>query len=158
MAVLKVLESLVRQLAESSPTAAETVATRLAGIEAESGSPSQADYIDLLKATSNESNATFFILDALDESPPDAQFDLLQVFSSIDANICIFSRPLKGMQSVVQASLRDVVFIEVAAQDQDIELMIAERLERSPDFRELLQDDTVKQEVIDKVKKKARGM
>lgn len=47
--------------------------------------PNQRDLLQLLSHLSKQFRVTFFVLDGVDEAPPDSQFDLVEAISSIQA-------------------------------------------------------------------------
>ncbi|KAH6871672.1 hypothetical protein BKA70DRAFT_1578200 [Coprinopsis sp. MPI-PUGE-AT-0042] len=100
---------------------------------------------------------TFFCaLDGLDEAAPDTQFKLLDALSTVKASYFITSRPLEPLHSV----LPNAHFFAVVARDQDIWLMVAQKLRESPRVVSMLDADgkARQQEVVSKITSKSNGM
>ncbi|KAH6907836.1 hypothetical protein BKA70DRAFT_1150135 [Coprinopsis sp. MPI-PUGE-AT-0042] len=118
--------------------------------------PSESELVQLLRRFSEVIAATFYFLDALDEAPPDVQFDLLEKLSTLNVKIFITSRPLAHLNSCFPGAHR----FSIRAQDRDLELHICKEIARSPVLRAILNQGgpELRDKIISAVKKKCEGM
>lgn len=132
----------------------------LARCQRERGQPTLAELTTLLKGIFALFPNRYLVLDGLDEMPKDAQAELIKLLASLDVNILVTSRPLELLESKLD-ELRQTskpVFIDVVAQDEDIELFISESLDRNPEFACMIRSHDVREAMIAKIKTKSRGM
>ncbi|KAH6892695.1 hypothetical protein BKA70DRAFT_1233627 [Coprinopsis sp. MPI-PUGE-AT-0042] len=86
---------------------------------------SESELVQLLRRFAEVIAGMFYFLDALDEAPPDVQFNLLKKLSTLDVKIFITSRPLANLDSCLPGAHR----FSIRAQDRDLELHIAKEIE-----------------------------
>ncbi|KAH6901009.1 ankyrin repeat-containing domain protein [Coprinopsis sp. MPI-PUGE-AT-0042] len=96
----------------------------------------------------------YLFIDGLDEALYDEQFDLLDTLKSVPANFFITSRPLVRLKDV----LPNIEFFDIAAKNEDIELLVAQHIDRNPDLRQILAADEQRERAIKKICKSSRGM
>ncbi|KAH6888321.1 hypothetical protein BKA70DRAFT_1235417 [Coprinopsis sp. MPI-PUGE-AT-0042] len=89
--------------------------------------PSEEEHLELLHSFSRVMEVTFYFLDALDEAPPDVQFDLLEKLSSLNVKLFITSRPLLALEARFPSAHR----FEIHARDLDLNLHINKEISRS---------------------------
>ncbi|KAH6902872.1 hypothetical protein BKA70DRAFT_1516985 [Coprinopsis sp. MPI-PUGE-AT-0042] len=94
------------------------------------------------------------LIDGLDEALYDEQFDLLDTLKSVPANFFITSRPLVRLKDV----LPNAKFFDIAAQEEDIKLLVAQHIDRNPDLRQVLEGDEQRERVIKKICETSQGM
>ncbi|KAH6888320.1 hypothetical protein BKA70DRAFT_59764 [Coprinopsis sp. MPI-PUGE-AT-0042] len=118
--------------------------------------PSESELVQLLARFSQVIEAMFYFLDALDEAPPDVQFDLLERLSTLNVKIFITSRPLAHLDSCFPGAHR----FSIRAQDRDLDLHISKEIARSPVLQAILNQGgpELRYKVTSTVKKKCEGM
>ncbi|KAH6907823.1 hypothetical protein BKA70DRAFT_1189322 [Coprinopsis sp. MPI-PUGE-AT-0042] len=118
--------------------------------------PSECELVQLLRRFSEVIAATFYFLDALDEAPPDVQFDLLEKLSTLNVKIFITSRPLANLDACFPEAHR----FSIRAQDHDLELHIAKEIARNPLLRSILNEGgpTLRDKITSTIKMKCGGM
>ncbi|KAH6907877.1 hypothetical protein BKA70DRAFT_1189351, partial [Coprinopsis sp. MPI-PUGE-AT-0042] len=118
--------------------------------------PSESELVQLLSCFSQAIAEMFYFLDALDEAPPDVQFDLLKKLSTLDVKIFITSRPLANLDSRFPGAHR----FSIRAQDRDIELHIAKEIERNPVLQTILDQGgpSLRDKIMSTIKEKCEGM
>ncbi|KAH6892728.1 hypothetical protein BKA70DRAFT_839284 [Coprinopsis sp. MPI-PUGE-AT-0042] len=118
--------------------------------------PSESELVQLLCRFAEVIAEMFYFLDALDEAPPDVQFDLLKKLSILDIKIFITSRPLANLNSCFPGAHR----FSIRAQDQDLELHIAKEIERSPVLQTILKQGgaSLRNKITSTIKEKCEGM
>ncbi|TFK24848.1 ankyrin [Coprinopsis marcescibilis] len=154
--VKDVLAALVRQNLEDHPAVYEFVKPLYDHHLRKGTHPSQEELFNLLKqiARSNIFTMSFCVLDGLDEAPSDTQTDILSSLSSLGINFFITSRPLAALNHIVP----EASFINITVKNADIALMLADRVNRSPAFKGLLNRDDWHSKVLTKVLEKSSGM
>jgi hypothetical protein len=152
--VRDILAALLRQLLERHPHLLPLVEPMYTQHELEMTKPSQRELLHLLGHLSKQFKVSFFVLDGIDEAPPDSQFELLDAISSIQANFFMTSRPLGQLQQALQ----NATFFEVTAQDRDIALLVAYRIRHHRHLRSLLKPKEVTEFVTAMVQEKSQGM
>ncbi|KAH6871927.1 hypothetical protein BKA70DRAFT_295134 [Coprinopsis sp. MPI-PUGE-AT-0042] len=118
--------------------------------------PSESELVQLLRRFAEVIAGMFYFLDALDEAPPDVQFNLLKKLSTLDVKIFITSRPLANLDSRFPGAHR----FSIRAQDRDIELHIAKEIERSPVLQTILDQGgpSLHDKIMSTIKEKCEGM
>ena len=150
---MDVLAGLVRQHLERDPSLSSVVDTVLARHRLEKTSPSQADLLAMLKGMSQRVSRSFHVIDALDELPKAMRSKLLELLTSIGANVFLTSRPLESLKAVAP----NAKYVDIVAQDGDVKLFISEKIASNPDFCGLLDDNGVRHKVIDSIVEKCAG-
>ncbi|KAH6903548.1 hypothetical protein BKA70DRAFT_1194493 [Coprinopsis sp. MPI-PUGE-AT-0042] len=118
--------------------------------------PSESELVQLLHRFAEVIAGMFYFLDALDEAPPDVQFDLLEKLSTLNVKIFITSRPLAHLHSCFPGAHR----FSIRAQDRDLDLHICKEIARSPVLRAILNQGgpELRDKIISAVKRKCEGM
>ncbi|KAH6906252.1 hypothetical protein BKA70DRAFT_1429679 [Coprinopsis sp. MPI-PUGE-AT-0042] len=118
--------------------------------------PAESELVQLLSRFLDVIEATFYFLDALDEAPPDVQFDLLKKLSTLNIKVFITSRHLPNLDSYFPGAHR----FSIRAQDRDLELHIAKEIERNPALRTILNQGgpSLRNKIMSTVKEKCEGM
>ncbi|KAH6911351.1 hypothetical protein BKA70DRAFT_1460702, partial [Coprinopsis sp. MPI-PUGE-AT-0042] len=118
--------------------------------------PSESEVVQLLRRFAEVLAEMFYFLDALDEAPPDVQFDLLEKLSTLNVKIFITSRPLAHLDSCFPGAHR----FSIRAQDRDLDLHISKEIARSPVLQAILNQGgpELRYKVTSTVKKKCEGM
>ncbi|KAH6908097.1 hypothetical protein BKA70DRAFT_1400703 [Coprinopsis sp. MPI-PUGE-AT-0042] len=155
MTVRDILAAVVRQLLERYPQLLPLVEPTCAKHQLQKTKPTQKELIGLIRDICAIFRVAYISIDGLDEALPDEQFDLLDTLTSIKANFIITSRPLHILKEVLPSTAK---FFDIIAREEDVELLVAQRIERSPELRRLLGDDEKRREVITKVCKASQGM
>ncbi|KAH6907874.1 hypothetical protein BKA70DRAFT_1150159 [Coprinopsis sp. MPI-PUGE-AT-0042] len=116
--------------------------------------PSESELVQLLARFSQGIETMFYFLDALDEAPPDVQFDLLKRLSTLNIKVFITSRPIANLDSCFPGAHR------FCAQDRDLDLHISNAITRSPVLQAILNQGgpELRYKVTSTVKKKCEGM
>ncbi|KAH6908100.1 hypothetical protein BKA70DRAFT_1104101 [Coprinopsis sp. MPI-PUGE-AT-0042] len=155
--VQQILAALIRQLLERYPFLYPLVQPIYEQHRREMTKPSKSQLLRLLSDISQVFETLFCALDGLDEAAPDIQFDLLKALSSVKAQFFITSRPLQPLHSV----LPNARFFTIVAHDEDIELLIHDKLDQDPVFRTLSRAseyEKTRNQIVSEVKKAAGGM
>ncbi|KAH6874661.1 hypothetical protein BKA70DRAFT_1480127 [Coprinopsis sp. MPI-PUGE-AT-0042] len=128
----------------------------LRGISGRKTLPSESELVQLLHRFTEVIAEMFYFLDALDEAPPDVQFDLLEKLSTLNIKIFITSRPLAHLNSCFPGAHR----FSIRAQDCDLDLHISKEIARSPVLRAILNEagPELRYKITSTVKKKCEGM
>ena len=153
--VRSVLEVLVKQIVERHPDCKQLAEEVYARHQREETQPTQAELLQLLRRFTEIKKVTFFVLDALDESPEKLRVDIVRTLESLNVKLFITSRPLKAIEDKVQKSH----CFTIAAQDGDLDLHISHAISRSENLVDLLGDDpSFKEQVSSVVKRNCGGM
>ena len=149
------LEILVKQIVERHPDCAHLAQEAYARHLSERTQPTQAELLQLLRWFTEIKEATFFVLDALDEAPEKLRVDIIRALDSLNVKLFITSRPLKAIEEKAQKAHG----FEIAAQDGDLDLHISQEISRSENLVDLLDGHpTFKEEVMSSVKENCGGM
>ncbi|KAH6892719.1 hypothetical protein BKA70DRAFT_1201196 [Coprinopsis sp. MPI-PUGE-AT-0042] len=118
--------------------------------------PSESELVQLLNRFSEVIAEMFYFLDALDEAPPDVQFDLVEMLSTLNAKVFITSRPLTHLDSCFPEAHR----FSIRAQDRDLELHISKEIKHSPVLQTILNQGgpSLRDKIMSTVKEKSEGM
>ncbi|KAH6889056.1 ankyrin repeat-containing domain protein [Coprinopsis sp. MPI-PUGE-AT-0042] len=117
--------------------------------------PTEAQMLALLHQLTKCMSITFYVLDALDEAPTKIQLLVVKTLASLNVKLFITSRPLK----VVEANFSGVQAFHIFAQDADINLHIARRINENAELQRLLQDKpALRDEIISTIKRNCGGM
>ena len=155
MTIRGFLEILLKQTVERNADCAAIAAQVYARHLAEDTQPSETELLQLLQRCVEATSATFYIIDALDEAPDRLQLDLVKKLASTKARLFITSRPLKA----VEARGPDAHRFSIAAQDHDLDLHIAQGIDKSPDLDLLLErDPSLRDEIVSSIKGNCGGM
>ncbi|KAH6909717.1 hypothetical protein BKA70DRAFT_1187477 [Coprinopsis sp. MPI-PUGE-AT-0042] len=149
------LEILVKQTIERHPGCITLFNEVYARHIREKTRPSDEELLGLLRQFTG-AMVTFYVLDALDEAPPEIQLEIIQRLMSLNVKLFVTSRPLKN----VEAAFPNVHRFSIVAQVSDIDLHIDKEISRSADLRTILgQGGTVlRNEVYTSIKTKCGGM
>ncbi|KAH6903065.1 ankyrin repeat-containing domain protein [Coprinopsis sp. MPI-PUGE-AT-0042] len=154
MTVRDILAALLRQLLERYPRLVSIAEPMYTKHHLQQTTPTQAELVDAIRCICAVFKKAYFSIDGLDEALDNEQFDLLDTLTSINANFIITSRPL----ALLKDTLPNAEFFDISAQEEDIELLVAQRIERSPGLRHILVTDEDKDRVIKKVCESSQGM
>ena len=148
------LETLVKQTVERHPSCLSVAEEVYARHIQEETLPSEGDLLDLLHRFTELVAVTFYILDALDEAPTRIQLDLLKKLASLNVKLFITSRPLRS----IEAHFPDAHCFPIFAQDDDLELHIAQEISLCTELSHLFANATWREAVISSIKQKCGGM
>jgi ankyrin repeat domain-containing protein 50 len=154
MTVREILAAVVRQLVERYPQLTPMVEPMCAKHQLQKTKPTEKELICLIRDICAAFRVAYIFIDGLDEALPDERFDFLDALKSIKANFMITSRPLHILEDV----LPNAAFFDIIAREEDVELLVAQRIERSPGLRRLLCDEEKRRQVIAKVCEASQGM
>lgn len=151
-----ILEVLVKQTYERNMDSRALIEAVYAQHVEEHTQPTEKELIDLLRELSERMSATFYVLDALDEAPTGVRLDIIKKLASLDVRLFITSRPLQALEAIFP----DAHAFSIVAQDQDLDLHIAHKIDTSEALQDLLQecDPALKDEIVNTVKSKCGGM
>ncbi|KAH6908116.1 ankyrin repeat-containing domain protein [Coprinopsis sp. MPI-PUGE-AT-0042] len=153
VSVTEILAALVRQQLEQCPSLLQFVEPLYERHSFQETNLTQKELLGLLRQFSRIVRVVY-IIDGLDEASYDTQFDLLEAIASLNARFLITSRPLDRLRSTIP----DAVFFDVAAQPEDIELLVAQKIQRDPRFSKFLEKYKLKNEVVANVTQNSGGM
>ncbi|KAH6902864.1 hypothetical protein BKA70DRAFT_1434488 [Coprinopsis sp. MPI-PUGE-AT-0042] len=154
MKVRDILAALVRQLLERFPHLLSVAEPLYVQHDLEGTKPTQSELIDVIRALCGCFRMAYIFIDGLDEALYDEQFDLLDTLKTVPANFFITSRPLVRLKDV----LPNVEFFDVAAKNEDIELLVSQHIDRNPDLRLVLAAGEQRERVIKKICESSHGM
>ncbi|KAH6908108.1 hypothetical protein BKA70DRAFT_1222909 [Coprinopsis sp. MPI-PUGE-AT-0042] len=157
VSVQQILAALVRQLLERYPFLHPLVQPIYEQHHREMTKPPMAQLLQLLRDISQVFDTLYCVLDGLDEAERDTQFDLLRALSSFKAKFFITSRPLEPLHRV----LPEAKFFKIEAKDEDIELLVREKLYQDPRFSTVVNtqgDPEQRSRIESQIKKAAGGM
>ncbi|KAH6884728.1 hypothetical protein BKA70DRAFT_1339000, partial [Coprinopsis sp. MPI-PUGE-AT-0042] len=122
----------------------------------ERSQPSEDELSHLLSRVSELMDAMFCFLDAVDEAPPNVQFDLLQKLGALKVKTFITSRPLPVLEARFPGAHR----FPILAQDRDLDLHITKEIARSPVLQKILdqQGQALREKITSTIKQKCGGM
>ncbi|KAH6902874.1 hypothetical protein BKA70DRAFT_1404667 [Coprinopsis sp. MPI-PUGE-AT-0042] len=154
MTVRDILAALVRQLLERFPHLLSVVEPLYSQHDLEGTKPTQSELIDTIRALCGCFRMAYLFIDGLDEALYDEQFDLLDTLKTVPANFFITSRPLVRLKDV----LPNAEFFDIAAQNEDIQLLVSQHIDRNPNLRLVLAADEQRERVIKKICESSHGM
>ena len=155
MTVQSVLEVLIKQIVERHPDCEDLAKEVYAQHQREQTRPTKAELLELLRRFTEVKTVTFFVLEALDESPEKLRVDIVRTLESLNVKLFITSRPLKAIEERVENSRG----FTIAAQNDDLDLHIAQEISQSENLVNLLGADPLfKEEVSSLVKERCGGM
>ena len=154
--IRRILEVLVKQTVERHPECMTLAQQAYCRHLRESTQPSEDELLQLLTQFNKTMKATFYVLDALDEAPVRIRLRIVQKLSSSGARLFITSRPLPALEGKFSGAHT----FHILAQDQDLDLHIAEKIRDSEDLQDLLDqgDSTFREYMISTIKIKCGGM
>ncbi|KAH6912028.1 hypothetical protein BKA70DRAFT_1098331, partial [Coprinopsis sp. MPI-PUGE-AT-0042] len=157
LTVRNVLEILMKQTVERHPEYTVMAEKAYAFHLREGTQPTEADLLQLLHQFTETFAATFYFLDALDEAPDWIQVDLVRKLASLNIRLFITSR---WLLTAVEAQLPDTHRFHIVAQEDDLDLHIAQQIARSRELSDLLERDglSLREEIVSSVKSKCDGM
>ncbi|KAH6879952.1 hypothetical protein BKA70DRAFT_1473924 [Coprinopsis sp. MPI-PUGE-AT-0042] len=154
MKVRDILAALVRQLLERWPHLLPEVEPLYAQHKLERTKPTQGELIDAIRKICSGFRMAYLFIDGLDEALYDEQFDLLDTLKTVPANFFFTSRPLVRLKAV----LPNAEFFDIAARNEDIELLVSQHINRNLDLQQVLATDGQRESVIKKICKSSCGM
>lgn len=154
MTVKAVLAAVVRQLLERHPHLIPLVEPICKKHQLQKTRLTHRELIGIIRDIFATFRVAYFFIDGLDEALPDDQFDLVDALKTIKANFMITSRPLHILENV----LSDAVFFDIIAREEDVRLLVSQRIERSPELQQLLRKSGRTEEVLTQVCKASEGM
>lgn len=121
--------------------------------------PSLDELVKLLKGILKRFPDACIILDGLDEMLVEVQRMIIKIFSSVEVRVLFTSRPMILMEERVKALMGDqAVFMNIAAQPEDLDLFITNAIDENPSLSKLLDIHNLKDAVVASIKEKAGGM
>lgn len=156
LTVRKILEILVKQTLERHSDCGSLAEEAYARHLHEKTEPTEAELLQLLQQFAKKRQATFYILDALDEAPDELRLYLVKKLASLDVRLFITSRQLPDVKSCVSG----VHSISIAAQRPDVELHIKQEIERSSNLQNMIRrvGPSLQDEIVSSIKDKCDGM
>jgi hypothetical protein len=149
-----VLESLVRQIVERHNDLVPVIAEVYGRHKREGTKPTQQELMGLLVGFITAGKLLVFVLDALDEMRAEDRPVLLELLSSINANLFITSRPL----DTIQQQYPDAQIFEISASQADIELHVQAFLRHSPGVVALLAGTDLEEHIGETIYRMSGGM
>jgi ankyrin repeat domain-containing protein 50 len=132
--VRDILAGLIRQALERCPNLVQLVYALYTRHVTELTKPTQQELVDVLVDVSKSFKQFYLGIDGLDEAADsDAQFDLVTILSTLEVRFFITSRPLQGLETLVP----NAEHFTIIADRHEIDLLLNQRLERNPTFRQL---------------------
>ncbi|EAU90687.2 2-5A-dependent ribonuclease [Coprinopsis cinerea okayama7 len=154
LTISDILKTLVKECLKRHPGAAEDILPFYEQHKRDETEPTLDDLVDLLKQLERRFKCVFYIIDGVDEALVDVRFDLIKVMNELHGNIILTSRPLDDLGR----KLKHSVLFTIEAQEEDVRLLVDDRLERNDGLSELLADNNEKEAVVRKITTKAGGM
>ncbi|EAU92501.2 ankyrin containing protein [Coprinopsis cinerea okayama7 len=154
LSVKDILEAIIKEYLEQHPFLISVVEPLYSRHELTKTEPSEDELVTLLADIETFFRKSFYALDGVDEARNDVQFDLIKLFNSLQGNIILFSRPLDELGTYLDYA----VLFSVSAQAEDLEVMIADKLDRHVALRRILSNPEHKLEVVRSIQEKSAGM
>ncbi|KAH6905368.1 hypothetical protein BKA70DRAFT_502069, partial [Coprinopsis sp. MPI-PUGE-AT-0042] len=156
LSIRGILEVFVKQTVERHPDCFEPARQVYDRHLHEGTQPTEEELLQLLSQFAQKRKAMFCVLDALDEAPDRIRLTLLRKLSSLGLRLFITSRPLPA----IEAKFPEAHTFPISAQDQDLNLHIAKKIEASEHLQDLLEEGgpEFKDRLITTVKAKCGGM
>ncbi|KAH6879966.1 hypothetical protein BKA70DRAFT_1207238 [Coprinopsis sp. MPI-PUGE-AT-0042] len=154
MKVRDILAALVRQLLERFPHLLSVVEPLYTQHKLERTNPTQGELIGAIRKICGCFRMTYLFIDGLDEALYDEQFDLLDTLKTVPANFFFTSRPLVRFKVV----LPNAEFFDIAARNEDIELLVSQHIDRNLDLQQVLATDGQRESVIKRICESSCGM
>ncbi|KAH6909863.1 ankyrin repeat-containing domain protein, partial [Coprinopsis sp. MPI-PUGE-AT-0042] len=156
LTVRNVLEVLVKQTVERHPDCISFVEAVYSRHIHEKTQPSEVELLQLLHQFVGARAATFYVLDALDEVREKIQLELVRKLASLNVRLFITCRPLKAVEARVPGAFS----FAIVAQEQDLDIHIAQEIARSAGLQDLLEKEgpSLREEIVSMVKSKCGGM
>jgi ankyrin repeat domain-containing protein 50 len=121
----------------------------------EGTAPTRHELTALLAAFTKQFGVNFYSLDGLDEALEEVRSDLLRILASLKVNLCVTSRPLKGLEHLLPNARH---FYIVALRD-DLRLMILQKVEHNGELRDVVgRRPELLDEITSLIYEKAGGM
>ncbi|EAU81222.2 ankyrin repeat domain-containing protein 50 [Coprinopsis cinerea okayama7 len=117
-------------------------------------SPSDEDLMNMLLRLEGHFDRIYYVVDGVDEVDRKYQFDLILALGQLQGNLIFASRPLEDLRT----ELRNAKYVNLLAQDEDLRLLIDDRLRRYKGLRRVLESHLYREEVIAMIAEKAAGM
>lgn len=157
-----VILALIVQLVRWSHRYPDVVAIVQAALERHrrrKSTPSLAELVKLLKTIFKQFPEAFALIDGLDEMKQETQQAIIEIMSSVEAHVLFTSRGMPLLEDQVKDLRGDeAVFVNVAAQSEDLDLFINDAIKRNPTLGRLLDVHNIKAKVISTIKEKSGGM
>lgn len=140
------------------PALVEELLDRHERIDSDS-KPSLSDLEVLLNDILKEFRKASIFIDGLDEMKQEVQAQITEIVAATEANVLFTSRQLILLEEIVEELRGEaLVFLDIVAEEVDLNLFIEDSIKRTPGFNRLLVRGKVKEEVVKTVKAKAEGM
>lgn len=120
--------------------------------------PSFSELTKLLHTILGHFRKASIFVDGLDEMKSSVQIEMAEILSCADAHILIASRRLSLLEDEVEELRGKLEFVDVVAEEDDLDLYIASMFRLTPGFKKLLNEYKIKDKVIQTIKEKAGGM
>jgi hypothetical protein len=99
-------------------------------------------------------DASFFVVDGLDEAMPEVRYHLLEALTALEAKVLITSRPMELLQSKFPSAK----FLKISASKADIEKHVVAKIEKDSKLREVLDHGSLTRTAITTIQNKSEGM
>ncbi|EAU91941.2 ankyrin repeat domain 52 [Coprinopsis cinerea okayama7 len=149
-----ILKALIKQCIERHPDLVAVVEPLYERHTLEETEPSLDELVELLQTLEQYFDCVFYIIDGVDEVLNEVQFDFIRAINCLRGNFILTSRPLDDLGT----NLEGAVFFTILAQDEDIQLLVQERLERYPGLSRILDANNFRAEATAQIQRKAAGM
>lgn len=124
-----------------------------------SSRPSLSELENLFKAILCEFAKVSIFLDGLDEMKPEVQAQVGRIMGVAEAHVIFVSRRLTLVEAEVhEVRGKPLVFLDVVAEDGDLDLFIEDSIKQTPGFNRLLVKWKIRDELVKTVRAKAAGM
>ncbi|EAU81226.2 ankyrin repeat domain-containing protein 28 [Coprinopsis cinerea okayama7 len=116
--------------------------------------PSDEDLLNMLLKLEGHFDRIYYVVDGVDEVDRNYQFDLILALGQLQGNLIFASRPLEDLKT----ELKNAKYLTLLAQDEDLQLLIDDRLRRYKGLCRVLEDHEYREKVIRLIADKAAGM
>lgn len=154
LSLSEILGALIRQMLERYNDLLPVVEEIYAKHHCERTQPTADELLGIMVECHKTFDASFIIIDGLDEAMLDVQFPLLQALTTLSAKVLVTSRPMEVLQSEFPAAK----FLDIVARKSDIAKHIVSKIENDPNLRTVLEHGSLTRKAITTIQDKSEGM
>ncbi|KAH6890144.1 hypothetical protein BKA70DRAFT_1202173 [Coprinopsis sp. MPI-PUGE-AT-0042] len=154
LSIQDILLSFVKQIVERHPDIMPLVEALYATHKRERTKPTQDELVGLLSSFIQQGKEIFLVLEALDEFSAEYRRKLVDLLLSVGAKLFITSRPLHTLAQ----HFPHAHFFPIAAQPNDIDLLIKESIAQNAELEELIGHAGLEWQIASKIHQTSGGM
>ncbi|KAG2006768.1 ankyrin repeat domain-containing protein 50 [Coprinopsis cinerea AmutBmut pab1-1] len=149
-----ILKGFILQILQRHKHLVDLVKTLYRRGRLERTNPSDEDLMNMLLRLEGHFDRIYYVVDGVDEVDRKYQFDLILALGQLQGNLIFASRPLEDLRT----ELKNAKYLTLLAQDEDLRLLIDDRLRRYKGLCRVLDSHQYREKVIVMIAEKAAGM